>query len=1133
MKARYYFLAMMAVTATACLQDPEAPNNQPEKPTISVDETSVTRVSMLVNGKFGSDMTDITAYGVEVSETLFENGGDVQTYKEDVITNTPEGYTLGITGLKSNSTYYLRSYISNGQSKMYSSTFTQKTPETSVASVSDVRLKDGATLEATIEDDGGREIYDVGFVWGSSNDPKSIRREKRIPGELSQDGKTFTLPLSEVGAGTHYIMAYVEDDKSGTGFSRMPFQVGLSDDDEAFIQDPYFKAYLVEHHDRNQDRKISYGELKVIEFIETHTNEIASVREIESMPELSHIRLTGMEPRKGKLTEMPTKKNSKLLSLYCSNNQIASLDLSANSNLESLDCSGNALTELSVSNNVRLDYLNCSDNKLSALDLSNNSGLRNLNISGNHLPSMDLSWMIALKELDCRNNPEMDTLYLSINQEVSPLVSDYTTVKYVDAPEGQQENEIWYTTTDGNVLEINNSNAFGNINIVSNTYTEGQGIIKFDAPVQQVGEAAFRAVDRTQSATLKTMSLPENCELVGFSAFENQASLEEIHLPDGLTIIANTAFSGCRSLREIVLPENLEMIGMEAFLYCESLKEVTIPQSVKQMEDHAFGFCTGLERFQGKFADNSGRALMDGGVLLAVAPAGLTSYTIPSGITVIPQYLFQGYSNFTEIILPDGLQSIGWFTFAYCSGLRDMQIPESVTELSGHAFEGCSSLQYVSLPSGLTEIQECLFSACASLREVFIPEQVTVIGNSAFESCTQLKEITIPASVKTLAYRAFLGSGLESITMESTTPPAAGANVFDDTNDCPIYVPSESVNAYKSANGWTPYADRIQALPAQISVSKYLTFTSTGSTGITLLNQGDNAPVLYYSYDRQNWYKWDYNELTFSQGSPLYLCGDNPQGISSSEEKYSTFRYVSLNDSPYTVSGDIMALINKDEDVSVIPSDYCFFTLFMDNPALTAAPSLPATTLTKFCYELMFDHTGLTAAPALPATTMAEACYMRMFSRCASLTAAPALPATTLAKSCYERMFFECNALASAPALPATTLADYCYTEMFMNSNGITEAPELPAETLVEGCYSYMFCGCENLSYVKCLATDISALECTQSWLYYVASTGTFVKAANIQWPIGESGIPQGWASVDDGAVPGGGNEGTDEEEWN
>jgi len=39
-----------------------------------------------------------------------------------------------------------------------------------------------------------------------------------------------------------------------------------------------------------------------------------------------------------------------------------------------------------------------------------------------------------------------------------------------------------------------------------------------------------------------------------------------------------------------------------------------------------------------------------------------------------------------------------------------------------------------------------------------------------------------------------------------------GRDVFYDTNNCPIYVPAASVDAYKSASGWSAYASRIQAI---------------------------------------------------------------------------------------------------------------------------------------------------------------------------------------------------------------------------------------------------------------------------------------------------------------------------------
>ena len=83
---------------------------------------------------------------------------------------------------------------------------------------------------------------------------------------------------------------------------------------------------------------------------------------------------------------------------------------------------------------------------------------------------------------------------------------------------------------------------------------------------------------------------------------------------------------------------------------------------------------------------------------------------------------------------------------------------------------------------------------------------------------------------------------------------------------------------------------------------------------------------------------------------------------------------------------------------------------------------------------------------------------------------------------------------------------------MFNGCTSLTEAPELPATTLAQGCYQAMFYNCTNLNYVKCLATDISATNCTNNWLVGVSSTGTFVKDANMaSWRTGGSGIPNGW----------------------
>ena len=207
-------------------------------------------------------------------------------------------------------------------------------------------------------------------------------------------------------------------------------------------------------------------------------------------------------------------------------------------------------------------------------------------------------------------------------------------------------------------------------------------------------------------------------------------------------------------------------------------------------------------------------------------------------------------------------------------------------------------------------------------------------------------------------------------------------------------------------------------------------------------------------------------------------------------------------------------------------ASYCYKNMFNGCTSLATALALPATTLAYECYYAMFyGCTSLATAPALPATTLAEGCYNGMFLGCTSLTAAPELSAMTLATQCYQQMFNECTSLATAPALPATTLASWCYYGMFRNCKELTTAPELPATILKYTCYKQMFKGCTKLNSVTCLATDISAEDCTADWLSGVAATGTFTKAAAMaDWTIDSAnGIPTGWTVESVGsAVPAG-----------
>ena len=90
--------------------------------------------------------------------------------------------------------------------------------------------------------------------------------------------------------------------------------------------------------------------------------------------------------------------------------------------------------------------------------------------------------------------------------------------------------------------------------------------------------------------------------------------------------------------------------------------------------------------------------------------SGLTSLTIPSGVTSIGKWAFEGCSGFTSLALPSGITEIGSYAFLGCSGLTSLTLPSGVTEIGNYAFYCCSGLTSLTLPSSVTEIGESAFS---------------------------------------------------------------------------------------------------------------------------------------------------------------------------------------------------------------------------------------------------------------------------------------------------------------------------------------------------------------------------------------------------------------------------------------
>ena len=249
------------------------------------------------------------------------------------------------------------------------------------------------------------------------------------------------------------------------------------------------------------------------------------------------------------------------------------------------------------------------------------------------------------------------------------VATTFTTQAQTQTP---PDNEIWYTTTDGEIAELQNdeepapendeepaSENGEDFEIVSHTYENGRGVIRANKPIKVGGDwdsGGFRV-----RGNIESVILPKGLTIIGDYAFSGCSSLTSITIPDSVTSIEWGAFSGCSSLTSITIPDSVTKIGGYAFDCCSSLTSITIPDSVTEIGDEAFAGCSSLPVIDNiRYADT---------YLVEVVDKSQASYTIKEGTRIIGSYASYGCSSLKSITIPDGVTSIGECAFLECNKL--------------------------------------------------------------------------------------------------------------------------------------------------------------------------------------------------------------------------------------------------------------------------------------------------------------------------------------------------------------------------------------------------------------------------------------------------------------------------------
>lgn len=384
------------------------------------------------------------------------------------------------------------------------------------------------------------------------------------------------------------------------------------------------------------------------------------------------------------------------------------------------------------------------------------------------------------------------------------------------------------------------------------------------------------------------LEIPEGITRIPSNHF-SKLGFSTISLPSTLTEIADNAFNDCDNVKEIILPAQITSIGASAFYGCDILKSVSRMEpkaksaNILSIGNDAFAYCWYLEDINLGKIDYVGNGAFHATKWYQNQPDGLmtigntiykykgensmpasTIINIPEGIKYISYEAFKDQTNLVGVTLPSTLQSIGKYAFYHCS-LNEVNLPANITEISENAFYW-NNISKLTIPSTVNKLQSNAFANnpieeltiedCeqalsidgyqdfgTSLKRVYLGRNLEGVANYELKYNetfydSSIEKLTLGKDVTEFYQDLFTCYDLKQITCLSTVPPIVDKEnylVFRDAHyqNCTLYVPAESLDAYKNAQVWKDFLN--------------ISGTSTGINDVDADDKG--ADIIYYDLE--------------------------------------------------------------------------------------------------------------------------------------------------------------------------------------------------------------------------------------------------------------------------------------------
>lgn len=340
-------------------------------------------------------------------------------------------------------------------------------------------------------------------------------------------------------------------------------------------------------------------------------------------------------------------------------------------------------------------------------------------------------------------------------------------------------NEIWYVTESGRPVDIYRFNSYAFVESVkSHEYVNGMGVIRFHFPVTTMNGEVFRESDVTQ------VYLPEGFEGIrgGFSF--GFSKIKKISIPRSMVYCYGAPFRGCEEMEGIY--------GNENFHTADNLCFISTIYDLRS-----------ITTFLGR---------------------DCTSYKIEEGIEYLSAYSFENLPNLKSVTLPASVRGIDNYAFTGSTELDAIYGPQ-ITD--NRFFTRDTKLvalivrkdfpSYYRVPDHITGIETNGLNGIDGLEEIDMGDQLQYLSVASFCYCKNLRKITLSARLKEISPKNFVVSwnpftgceNLEEVYLRAPIPPAFYGGDEETNPNLKIYVPMESLEAYRKSS-WSIFGDRIQ-----------------------------------------------------------------------------------------------------------------------------------------------------------------------------------------------------------------------------------------------------------------------------------------------------------------------------------